>query len=98
MWRAASRNWFRQELQQRHRVPDVAEALPGIFLQTAPQQHSGSRRDAVPARLRLNHFRQDLGKIFAVEQLSAGEHFVQNHAEGPDIGAFIDYFATRLFG
>ena len=35
---------------------------------------------------------------FTVERSPAREHFVQHHAERPDVGAFVDRLAARLLG
>ena len=85
-------------IQQLPDVADVAQSPSWILLQAALEQSPHVRRHAVPARLGLDHRRQDRRHVLAVERASARQHLVEHDAERPDVGALVDRLAARLLG
>ena len=78
------------------------QALLGIFLQAATEQFVQARRSAfgqfLPAGFAADDVGENVGRGFADEGLFAGKHFEQDAAEGPDVGAAVEWFAFGLFG
>ncbi len=75
----------------------------GFLSQTFFDDAFHRQRDARPeSRQRLWIFVQNSVDnrlfILAGEWVRASHHFVQHHAQGPDIGAQVYLLSTRLFG
>jgi len=68
-------------VQKKHPVGDIVQALLGIFFQTASEQAPDLDWNARPIRLFLQYRGENIGNSLTIEQLLAGEHFVQHHAE-----------------
>ena len=85
-------------VEQEPGVRDIAQALPGIFLQAQPQQVAHSHGQHVQIRLFLDHRRQSLARVFALEQALSGQQLVEDHSERPNVGALVHRFAARLLG
>jgi hypothetical protein len=65
------------------------------------QAHDVRRRRSVQARqvgLAFKNRGDRVGRGLAFERTPAGEHFVQDAAECPDVGAFVYRLAARLLG
>jgi hypothetical protein len=63
-----------------------------------PDYGRGRRSRPHPVGLARQHGGPDVGDGVAVEQTPAGQHLVQNRAEGPDVGAPVDRPGARLLG
>ena len=93
---------LRRLAQVRNGVPDVAQALAGVPGEATAQQPR--RGGGVPAGRafqsgsRPQHRREDVAHRLAREQPPAGEHLVEQDAEGPDVGALVDGLAPGLLG
>ena len=89
-------------LELEPRIADRTQPLARIFLETAAQQPADRRRRALrkrlPVRLGLEHGGEHLRHVVAVERAGAGQHLVEDDAEGPDVGAPVDRLAARLLG
>ena len=89
-------------LQCDARLPDVAESLPRIALETALQQmtHRGWHRlwQPSPVDVLANDSGEHVSGIRACKQLTTGDHLVQHHAERPDIGALVHRLPAGLLG
>ena len=83
-------------------VPDISHALLRILDQAAEQQPSNRRRcrgrQRRPVRLALEDLRDRVRHRVAGKRHPPGQHLVQHAAEGPDVGAFVDWQSARLFG
>ena len=86
--------------EQLARVGDRMQALPRFALEAAAQEllDRGRRRSrqAGPVDLARQDRRQRVGHRVGGEEGAAGEHFVDHHAERPDVGAGIDRRAACL--
>ena len=78
------------------RLADGLQATFRVLLEASPDQSSKcsgrGRRQRRPFRIALEHRRQDVGDLLAVERAGAGDHLEQDNAEGPDVRAVIDDF------
>ena len=54
--------------------------------------------ECVPIRLETNHRTDGFGRLAPPEWPPAGQHFVEDAAERPDVGALINRPSQRLFG
>jgi hypothetical protein len=83
-------------------IADRTETSPRILLETPAQESRDRRRQVcgqlVPSRIVFQHTCQRDRDVIAVECAAAGQHLVEDDAEGPDIGAAIDDLAARLLG
>ena len=81
---------------------DPLEAPARILFEATPHQRTGDsagvRRQRVPIRLARDDRRQRVGHRLSVERARAGEHFIQDDAERPDVGATVDALSARLLG
>ena len=75
-----------------------AQALCRILLQTRVQQRPHQPGHAVTPHVVAHDGRKDVRDRVADERSVPGDHFVQHHAERPDVGAAIDLAALGLFG
>src|SRR5262249_54599548 len=80
------------------RFADVSRAVLGIAREAAREELAVARRDAVQIDLLLEHSAEHLYGVFAIEEAVAGEHFVGDDAEGPDVGAAVDFLSAGLLG
>jgi len=71
-------------------------------LETAAEQpkHLGGhgRRKGGPVQLLAQDAGQHVAEGVSREERLAGEHLVEEHPEGPDVGALVDRLAARLLG
>jgi hypothetical protein len=83
-------------------VTEIAQApLLILFKASLKQQADGgwcSVRQGVPVRLTSKDGRDGVGHRAAPERGAAGEHFVQDASECPDVATFVDDLTPRLFG
>ena len=92
----------RRILEHEPRFADVAQAAPRILLQAPAQQPAdwfgqiGGQR--LPAHVLFDHAGERDRDVFALECALARQHLVEDHAEGPDVGAPIHGLAPRLLG
>ena len=96
--RCLTRASWQRGVQKQADVADVAQALARILLETVLEEWPYTGRHAVQVRFVLDDVRKDVSHLVALEQLPAREHFVEDHAECPDVGAAIDRLASRLLG
>ena len=72
-----------------------------VLHECASQQPPNGRRrvggEARPVGFSLENVRQRLRQIVSVERTPAGQHFIEDAAERPDVGTPIDGPTTRLF-
>jgi hypothetical protein len=72
------------------RVAEIAEALPAIALEAAFEEtahvRGRFRGQPLPIDLALQDSAQNVADRFTFEQGLAGQHFEEDHTEGPDIG------------
>jgi len=99
-WRGCGRLglWF---IQQNASFADIAEAQLGVLAQAALDESAHARRRILRERVEIGLAADDRGerigdRLAAAEEHGAGEHLVEDDAEGPDIGAAIDGLAARL--
>jgi len=88
-------------VQNQLRLADVAQAQLGVLAQAAFDQPAEVGRRILgkraPIGLPADHVGENVGDVVgAGERVGAGQHLVEHHAEGPDIGALIDGPAARL--
>jgi hypothetical protein len=83
-------------------IADGLQTLLRFLAQAAADQllksWRRSDRQRVEIDLVLEHRRQDVGHRLALEELAAGEHLPQHHAEGPDVGPAVSRLARGLLG
>src|SRR5262245_50959709 len=83
------------------RVADMLEPRPAIFLQTTAQQapNRGRRiyRQQMPLGLRLHDACENFADCLSIECRSAGKHFIEQTAKGPDIRSTIRRLPFCLF-
>ena len=88
-------------VEREPRVADVANALRSILVQAAPEERSDARRETGrqqrPIRLAGQHRGEHVCDFLAGERALPGQHLVEHRAERPDVAAFVDSFAARLF-
>ena len=76
---------------------------PGAIVFEAPRdERVNARRQRLDAMTgwdgrRVQDFARECGDRFTGEWRSAGDHFVEQHAERPDVGASIERFVFELF-
>ena len=81
-------------------VADVGDTLARVLLETEIERAPHRRRE--PGRQRshigvaLEHMCERGGNILSAESEPPRQHFVEHAREGPDVGALINRFATRL--
>ncbi len=83
------------------RIADVANALRSILVQAAPEERSDARRETGrqqrPIRLAGQHRGEHVRDFLPANARLPGQHLVEHRAERPDVAAFVDGFAARLF-
>ena len=83
------------------RLAGVPQASPRVPLQAAAQQapyRLGRRcRQGFVVHVGPQHRRQRVGDGLAAERPVTGEHLVESHAEGPEVGALVGDLAAGLF-
>jgi hypothetical protein len=88
-------------LEHDRRIADVAQPLPAVALEAALQQTPDTCRRARgqqrPVDLLPQHRGERVAHRLASEQLSSRQHLEQHDAERPDVRAFVDRPAARLF-
>ena len=76
--------------------------MPAILDQATLQQRADRRRDVggecLPTRFEADYGAEHVRQILAVECSPAGEHLVQDAAEGPDVAALVRLASFRLLG
>src|SRR6185436_18396977 len=91
-----------RRLENQPCLADIAQAPFGIFLETSRDQIAEMfrrcRRESIPVRLVASHRGQKLGRRIAGEWSTTGEHLVEDAAERPDVGPFVDRSAYCLLG
>src|SRR4030095_16728339 len=83
------------------RLTDIAQTLPRILLEAAPQTCANSARqfwERRPVRLRLHHLGERQRDVLRLERFTAGQHLVDDAPERPDVRALVDRLAARLLG
>ena len=82
------------------RVADVVQTVLGVALEAASEQapqlpgiDGGSAFQSISCR---ENRREHVAHGVAGEERPAGEHLVEQDAEGPDVGALVDRLAARL--
>src|SRR5262249_43128113 len=84
--------------EQESGFADVAQAVLRIAGEAAREEVAVGGRNGVEVGLLLEHSAEHLYGVVAIEEAVAGEHFVGDDAEGPDVGAAVDFFAAGLLG
>ena len=88
--------------EKRDAVAYVAEAAPGVFFEAAAEQAAdaggGVGRECGEVGFALDDGGEGVDHAVATKGGAAGEHLVEDAAEGPDVGALIDWLAAGLFG
>jgi hypothetical protein len=74
------------------------QAFGGVLFQTLLDEIADLVRYGAEVGLLLDYAREDVGQVLALEQAFACDEFVEHHAEGPDIGAAVGFFAASLLG
>ena len=101
-WRYRSDGFSGRFVELLTRIGNVMKT-PLRILSQAPRQQSANtdrrgRRKHTPIRIAQNNGRERVGHVVAGKCASAGEHLVDDTAEGPDVGAPIDVATLRLLG
>ena len=101
-WRGRVRKARARLFEYDARLADIAQAPPGVLLQTPLEQaadRSGRLRwQPRPVGFLLDHASERLHDALAGKAPTARQHFVQNSPERPDICTAIDGSAGCLFG
>ena len=92
-----------QRFQVKRQITGRLESLRGVLFQAVPRDPFEARRNT--AR-RLGQFRRfflkdrahGVGRGFAVKRAFAGNHFVENGAEGKNVRPVIDRLTAHLLG
>jgi hypothetical protein len=83
-------------------LADVAQALARVALEAAAHQRAQARRDRRRQRVegdrRHDHGGEDFRDPFSLERPPAGEHFIDDAAERPDVGSPVDRLPLGLLG
>ena len=108
--RCGWRHWHRdrsadsgKNFQVKRQIARGLESLFAILLQAMADDEVDHRRntDCAHAQLRRIFFEDGVHRLHGrvgLERAPAGEHLVEDRAEGKDIGAMIDLLAADLFG
>jgi len=72
------------------------EALARVLPQAGTQQAADTRRSLRGIRLGLNYGSERLAYVLSFEGTFAREHFIEHHAEGPDVGALVNVLTPSL--
>ena len=82
------------------RVADIVQTVLGVALEAAseqaPQLPWDRRGQRLPVDLLPQNRSEHVAHGVAGEERTAGEHLVEQDAEGPDVGALVDRLAARL--
>jgi hypothetical protein len=82
------------------RVTDIAQPVPGVLLEAAPQQASNVRGrrlgEGGPVRMPFENRRNDISQRLACERHPTREHFLQDASERPYVGPLVDRLTARL--
>ena len=83
-------------------LADITQAPRRLALETSSDQVTNRRwcvcRQCGQVR-HVAHYRgEDLGPVCAWKRSPTGKHFVQHHAEGPDVRSLVHGLAARLLG
>ena len=84
--------------QQSPRIANRSQPLLAIFLQAPAQQFVHANRRGGDVRLLVQDAAENLHGRFACEQSLASQHFINNHAKRPDVGALVRRLALGLLG
>jgi hypothetical protein len=83
-------------------VTQIPQAPLRILVKASLQQQTDAGwcllRQGVPLRLAPKDSHDGVRHRAALERGAAGEHFVQDASECPDVGAFVDDVTPRLLG
>src|SRR2546428_13392173 len=71
--------------------------MPWILLEALLQQPLNDRRRFADIGLILDHRREHVRHILALEQSLASDHLVEHATESPDIRTFVERLAPGLF-
>jgi len=77
-------------------IANIVEALARVLPQAGTQQAADTRRSLRGIRLGLNYGSERLAYVLSFEGTFAREHFIEHHAEGPDVGALVNVLTPSL--
>ena len=84
------------------RISDVAQAMSRIANEARLDEPFDPWRrmdgQGIPVGFAGENRSEDISHRLAAEKLYTGEHLVEHHAEGPDVGPFVHDLPARLFG
>src|SRR6478735_8763827 len=91
--RGASGRMASEMIEYKHRRRDVCHSVTAILGQTTLQKRTKwlwhACRQRGPLRFPLQHAREHINRVLAIERAPPREHFEQDATERPDVTAFI---------
>ena len=88
-------------VEHEERGRDVGNTRPPVLVQAAPEQRPNRRRylrgQRLPVGIDLQHVGECVRDVLTLERTPAGEHFIEDAAERPDVTPFVHRLAPRLF-